>query len=320
MSFEAIVRHSQQDIDAKLISLFGEKYKAYRELWHSSTRNCVPKFPVHLDIELVDSCNQACIMCPRNTDYFPNLEYELGTNKRISFSQVQAVIDEGVLNGLNSVNFGAFAEPLVYKELFNLVRYAMNAGIVDTRVITNGLLLARHVEAVFDSGLVHLFVSLDAAKESTYQKIRGHGFAKAVSGLEAVIAEKQRRGSILPIIRVSFVDLPENHAEKAAFIETWAHRVDFIDIQAFADTTHTKARLIDYAGPKLWDCEAPWKRLSVLANGDIIPCCAFLGRNLPLGNIGSSTLLAAWNSEELAKVRQGIIEDNLKSCTHCQRT
>ena len=40
-----------------------------------------------------------------------------------------------------SVNFGAYADPLVNKDIFKVIRKFMDAGVIESRIITNGLLL-----------------------------------------------------------------------------------------------------------------------------------------------------------------------------------
>ena len=70
---------------------------------------------------------------------------------------------------------GAFAEPLIHNRVFDMVAYAHKNGIIDSRIITNGLLLNKYFDQIFDSGLVNLFVSIDAFSEDKYREIRGFG-------------------------------------------------------------------------------------------------------------------------------------------------
>ena len=108
---------------------------------------------------------------------------------------------------MKSINFGAFAEPLIHKNLWNLIKFSHENGIVDSRVITNGLLLNRFTEEIFASGLINLFVSIDANSPETYTKIRGKGFQKVKQNVIDLVEEKKRRNSFFPIIRVSWVDM-----------------------------------------------------------------------------------------------------------------
>ncbi len=200
-----------------------------------------------------------------------------------------------------------------------MIKYAKDKGIVDTRVITNGLLLEKNIDNIFDSGLVNLFVSIDAFSEENYSKIRGVGFNKVTNALENLLKERIKRKSVLPIIRVSFVDMEKNREEKEDFIKYWKNKVDFIDIQIFDDYNIDINKEFDLSIKKKWDCFSPLARLSVLSNGDILPCCNFFGRNIPIDNINNNTIKAIWNGSNLKKIRNGIKNDTLRNCSICQR-
>jgi radical SAM protein with 4Fe4S-binding SPASM domain len=160
---------------------------------------------------------------------------------------------------------------------------------------------------------------MDAHTEETYKSIRGKGFETVKSNLLAFLEEKRKRNVQLPIVRVSFVDMSVNNREKDAFITFWRERVDIVDIQVFDNFNHDTLQQIDRQKAKKWDCLASWSRVAVLATGDILPCCNFFGRNIPIGNIRDSSITDAWNSEGMQLVREGIMTDSLNNCSVCQR-
>lgn len=314
-----ISRYSEKDIHGILGSTLGTPYLDYRKTWEGTSTACIPDFPIHIDFELNDCCNQACTMCPRNSKSHPQVRYAINTHAALDFSIYKTVIDEGVSKGLLSVNLGAFAEPLLHPDVFNMVRYAHDRGILDSRVITNGLLLNKFIEPIFDSGLVHLFVSIDAEREQTYRSLRGKGFNIVKSNLLTFLEEKQKRNATLPIVRVSFVDMHINNSEKEDFIVFWRTRVDIVDIQIFDNFNYDTRQQYDKTPHKKWSCVAPWSRVAVLADGTILPCCNFFGRNIPIGNIRNMTIADAWNSDSIRRIREGILDDTLDNCSICQR-
>lgn len=317
--YDNISRFSDKDIHLLLSSELGAEYTAYREAWDAVSPANIPSFPLHLDFELKDACNQNCTMCPRNEEQHPDINYRLNSKTTLSFADYCQVIDEGVGKGLRSVNLGAFAEPLIHKNCFDMVEYARQKGIIDTRLITNGLLLKRHISNVFESGLVNLFVSLDAFYPETYKRIRGHGFELAKDSILAVLAERERRGQVLPIVRVSMVDMKSNRDEIDEFVSFWRSRVDFIDIQTYDDFNIDINRPFNLEQKKKWDCRSPFARLAVLSDGRVLPCCNFFGENIPIGNIHDSSIEQIWNSEAIQMVRKGILTDTLRNCAICQR-
>jgi hypothetical protein len=76
----------------KLTALLGKDYSDYRRSWEEAGRdgNLAPSFPLHLDLELQDSCNQACVMCPRNEERHSSLPYGINLkNKNDNFRWIQ---------------------------------------------------------------------------------------------------------------------------------------------------------------------------------------------------------------------------------------
>ena len=317
--YDNINRLSETDIHQVLGEHLGASYVDYRSEWSAVSPTNIPSFPLHIDFELKDMCNQSCVMCPRNEEAHPDINYQLDARTVLSEDSFKKVIDEGAINGLRSVNLGGFAEPLVQTRCLDMVDYARSQGIIDTRIITNGLLMHRHMDAIFDSGLVNLFVSLDAYNPETYQAQRGPGFAKIKNSLLELLEEKKRRGSVLPIVRVSLVDMKSNHDEIEDFVKYWGPKVDFIDIQVFDDFNVDITQPFDKGQTKKWDCRSPFARLSVMSNGEVLPCCNFFGKNIPVGNIEENTISEIWMSKTVRSVRDGIMNDQLDNCSICQR-
>jgi radical SAM protein with 4Fe4S-binding SPASM domain len=64
-------------------------------------------------------------------------------------------------------------EPFLRKDLFELVGYAKSLGL-GTVIVTNGVLLNKNnIENCFDSGVDWFSISIDAASEGVFSKIRG---------------------------------------------------------------------------------------------------------------------------------------------------
>jgi len=303
------------NIEKILSDNLGEKYLGYRSAWALAQPNSIPEFPIHIDIELYDICNQKCTFCPRNETTHPNVTYPINTNSKLEENLINKIILEIKKNKLMSVNFGAFADPLVNKDIFKVIKKFMDAGVVDSRIITNGLLLHKYTDSIFDSGLVNLYVSLDAFKEETYFNQRGAGYKKVISNLLSFLREKKRRKSVLPITRVSFIETKDNKDELKEFVDYWSDKVDHIDLQKLIDFNK---EVNDDHKTKQWNCIDPFRRVAIVSDGSVLPCCSFWGKNLVLGNIRDSSILDIWNGEEMSKVRKNLMTDQSSICMTCQ--
>ena len=85
-------------------------------------------------------------------------------------------------------------EPLVRKDLPMLIRkLTALPGIQDLALTTNGVLLARHAQALYDAGLRRLNVHLDTLDRERFLRItRRDDLPKVLEGLERRAAPRIR--------------------------------------------------------------------------------------------------------------------------------
>jgi cyclic pyranopterin phosphate synthase len=79
-------------------------------------------------------------------------------------------------------------EPLLYKDLALIVRGAVQIGIQDLALTTNGVLLEQQAETLQKAGLKSINVSLDAIDEETFFKVsRRRGLIRILRGIEKAL-------------------------------------------------------------------------------------------------------------------------------------
>ena len=68
-------------------------------------------------------------------------------------------------------------------------------------------------------------------------------------------------------------------------------------------------------------CEYPWLSLSVMADGNVVPCTQISNSELVLGNINESSLEEIWNGKKYKELREmhvtGKFPKNHKCNNHC---
>ena len=123
--------------------------------------------PVCLYLEVTNRCNLLCETCPRT---FETLEPPAD----MSFALFKSIVDQ-VPNLQRAVLHGV-GEPMLVRELPDMVRYLKARGVY-VLFNTNGTLLReKRFADLIDSGLDELRVSLDAADAATYALVRGKPF------------------------------------------------------------------------------------------------------------------------------------------------
>lgn len=180
--------------------------------WDYSFKNGYAGPPNAVCIKLTNACNLRCRMCgqpreghlPGDAKYAPapffRHKVELETYKR--------VLDE--LAGVHPNIYLWGGEPFMYKELFELIKYAKLRNFT-VQINTNGLYLRKYAQEIVESGLDDLIVSIDGPEE-VHDQVRGlKGTYKLLKeGIEAIQRIKQEQGMRYPVIRVRGTISPYN--------------------------------------------------------------------------------------------------------------
>ena len=132
----------------------------------------VRKRPFVLSHGINARCNMQCKFC----DYW---KQDISDSSEMSTQEIFDLLDEAYAFGIRIYNAWT-TEPLLRKDLPEILRYAKNIGMT-TFLITNGKLLESRVDDLND--LDYLSVSVDGI--SSYEKIRGMEFDSLLDGIKA---------------------------------------------------------------------------------------------------------------------------------------
>src|ERR1700682_2671366 len=123
--------------------------------------------PVCLYLETTNRCNLLCTTCPRTFEALEppaDMSWDLFTRIVDQFPQIARVALHGV------------GEPMMVRALPRMIRYLKDRGVY-VLFNTNGTLLSpKKHQAMIDTGLDELRVSLDAADAKTFLAVRGKNF------------------------------------------------------------------------------------------------------------------------------------------------
>lgn len=306
-----ISRLSSDEAKAYLSKLKGKKYDEYRRNWEYCGNEQVDiGSPLQLNIELTANCNLRCKMCYRSYD----IQVRNGT---LSLEDIQGLAGQFAQMAIPSLWLSG-GEPLMHPEIKDVLKTFSAVKPLDFWMVTNGLLLSTDIsKTLIESGLTWLSVSIDASNENTYKKIRGGDYATVLANVESFLDLREKMKSRLPFLRVSFIKMKENVDEENTFIEQWKDKADIIDIQTLADYHELEQFTICDVMESDYKCTAPFTLLSVLPNGDIIPCCnGFYGEKSRY-NIHNISLNDYWNSVYHKRFACSI--KNKQYCDECIR-
>jgi len=305
-----IVPYQLTDINQIMMVRHGEKWLEYREKWaKAGAKYEVEDIPLYVVMELNSFCNLRCKMCKHAEDTKDT------ERKSMSMDIFEKVINECGELQVPSINIGSGTECTLHPQFKKIALETKNSGAIDKFFLTNGSTLTDEVIGlIFDGEYERVEISVDAATEETYKKIRkGGNFLKLEKGIQRLIDEKRKRGGDIPIIRLSFCVQEDNKKEIDEFYEKWNRKVDIIEFQKLVS-------LIDSAKEAVHrECNDPFNRLIIDYDGNIYPCCSIFYQNeYCLGNIKDISLYEAWHGQKMEALRSSFRKGKLfPHCNNC---
>ena len=166
-----------------------------------------------LRVSLLNTCNLNCFYCTMGSE--EEINYDHRPQKPAAFfAQVISRLHDQL--DLETIRLTG-GEPLLYRELPQLIRSLNEIGIPKISMTSNGYLLARQAAALKAAGLQAINVSLDAVDESSFYKMakRRH-LDRVLNGIEtaldlgieiklnAVIMKGMNEEQIIPLVDYAF--------------------------------------------------------------------------------------------------------------------
>ena len=199
----------------------------------------------NLRISVTDRCNIRCFYCMPED----NVNY-VAREEILSFEEIERFVRVAVSLGVTKLRITG-GEPLVRKDLQVLIRkLAALPGIKDLALTTNGVLLARHAQALYDAGLRRLNVHLDTLDRERFLRItRRDDLPKVLEGLETAR-------------RIGFGPIKINAVAVKNLVEP-----DVVPLVRFGRERGYEVRFIEFMP---LDAQGLWSRQEVLSASEII--------------------------------------------------
>ncbi len=199
----------------------------------------------NLRISVTDRCNIRCFYCMPED----NVQY-VAREEILSFEEIERFARVAVSLGVTKLRVTG-GEPLVRKDVPVLIRkLAALPGVHDLALTTNGVLLARHAEALHEAGLRRLNVHLDTLDRERFLRItRRDDLGKVLEGLETA----QRLG---------FGPIKINAVAVKNLVEP-----DLVPLVQFGRERGIEIRFIEFMP---LDAQGLWSRENVLTADEII--------------------------------------------------
>jgi len=260
--------------------------------------------PRLVEITLTDLCQCRCVHCYNETDK------PVARSQELTTAEVFSVLEQAAALGCNEVSFSG-GEPLLRKDILQLVRHARQVRLIP-KMSTNGLLLSPEmVGGLKDAGLAWCSISIDSIHEDKHDANRGYSgcYAKAVAGLRELV----RQGVAASITTCASRDII--HGNELSQIIALGHEIGVetvrllfpVPMGGFKNAQdqvltfeerelvrqYLKDPLVTIESPKEKSrCTAAVTKINVLADGRVTPC-VFVPYSY--GNVRQETLERIWD-------------------------
>ena len=320
----------EEILQNELTKKFGKRFLNYRKNYTSVIKDFGHKlffdYPLTVNLELVNRCNLQCVMCHQG---YRNDAKQFSLNEEV-LDKIFADFKKNQLSALMLT----ISEPLLFKKIGNVLDRAKKAEIMDVFLFTNGALLDENKsKMILESSVTRLFISLDAATQGTYDNVRVPVSKRLLkenrlnyveNNIKNFIKMRNTLNRRIPLVRVSFVAIKENLHEVEKFKKKWENIVDSVEVQMerppelFLKIDEGDFGKFEKKNIKKYECIKPWEDMAIYADGAVTPCCAFIARKAPIGNIKDNSIKEIWNGEKMKLIRNGLANnDPIKVCQLC---
>src|SRR5687767_13428287 len=138
-----------------------------------------------LRISVTDRCNFRCVYCMPKEVFGSDYQF-LHRDQILPFEEITRLASLFGAQGVRKTRLSG-GEPLVRRDLPDLVAMLGQIPDLDLTLTTNGSLLARHARALKAAGLRRVTVSLDSLDDETFKKMNDVDFpvSKVLEGMDA---------------------------------------------------------------------------------------------------------------------------------------
>jgi len=241
-----------------------------------------------LRISVTDRCNFRCVYCMPK-EVFGRDHRFMDRSELLTFEEIERVARAFVGHGVEKIRITG-GEPLLRRDLEQLVERLARLGDLDLTLTTNGALLAQKAQALKDAGLTRLTVSLDSLDDAVFRAMNDVDFPvrKVLAGIEAAAAVG------LPVKVNTVVKRGLNDdsiRELARFFKGSAHILRFIE---YMDVGHTNGWRMDDVVPaaeivQTIDAEWPLEPIDPTYRGEVAQRWRYRDGSGEIGVIASVT-------------------------------
>lgn len=268
-------------------------------------------FPNRIHVEPTNVCNLDCHFCP----------YRKQTRSQgyMGSPLFKKIVDECREHD-PKLWLHFLGEPLLNRDLPDLIAYAKAQGISQVGLSTNAFFLTRELgERLIRSGLDRVECSVDGADAGTYLRLRrSTEFERVVRNTVEFLRLRHELGAQKPVVTISVMETAETLRALPGLREFWTPQFgpqDFLMMIQDISFAGDMREVGQSQGRE--PCKWLWSYLVILWNGDVVTCGSDYDGTRVMGNLGEQTLREIWRSWAYTELRRLHTEGKFKEAGIC---
>ena len=273
--------------------------------------------PEIYQIEVTNRCNFSCPNCPRFTSNRAETDFDIDLLKLMA--------KRGDLDNSYFIELQFAGEPLLYPYLDKAVNIIQENNCM-VGLSTNGSLIKEIDKAQFNALIQcdYLTISIDGYNQETCERYRPDiNFGELVDSINLLLDIKEdeygtdylyenvNKSPIITLQIVNFSDEAYLEKSKIELKKIFGGKCLYTTIKNYFHTFSDK--------PTIDLCLNPFFSVTILANGNVTPCCYMFDEDIIYGNLKDADLRTIWNESEVRKehIKSFKTEQYFERCNKC---
>ena len=304
--------------------------------------------PYVFNIETTNYCNMSCVMCPRTTlmqrknqwidsslfekvldQIVPHTPEHLDSLLKFVQEKYRIQTEEQSENHFyfdiisRCLTLHGYGEPLLDRYIVERIAACSRRNIPSYFSCTPANLTVEKAAELMGNGLGVLKFSMDALTDEKQQFYRGrhNDFTKSFQTILDILDMKAKRNfsTKCVVVMIEMNDDDEMKQITNEFVTLWQgkdiyHYIKTQDNRWYYKEDEKTPNRSHYATQY---CEYPWLSLTVMANGEVVPCTQDYDTELSMGHAGQQSLADIWNGDSYQQLRYFHLTGNFPKGHKC---
>ena len=290
-------------------------------------RQVVTSVPLYINIDLTNSCNYRCPMCPQSN---PESIVKRGNISMELFRKILA--DLKVIMPIEVLCLFLAGEPLMKKDAVQYVKLVYEELGIRPHIASNvALMTEEKARELIEAGIGSVLVDFCADKDIFEERRKGASWDSTYENLRMLIRVKKELDSKYPEIVLKDISTGEGNDsidyQRLASLKALFHNGEIEKYQKYK--FHNWGGLInenDHEEEKddnsYYPCSHLWFNFAIQYDGKVSACCRDSEGVLIVGDVNEKSIRDIWNDTPLMNLRRSLLNREYKDiplCSDCDR-